>query len=264
MFAALALPFCLCATSMAAPQDRPEAEGAFAILELMGGGSTMRQGPHKEPIKEAVKALRDGQEEAGWFVPAASPTRVLDQAVATLAMAEAWLGSNYTLLRKNTVKGMEALAAAVEAGPPCSTEVAAFGELLLVCLRNRRSVDVEVADAVRRLDAALRRRAPQPPSTPAEIAAEHLLRRLRAMPAPARFDASRLWSTAEADPLATFYLELADYRPEDPGWRTVSEERRKARESRRDAAESPKWHASLMALIEQLGQRSCRLLCVPE
>jgi hypothetical protein len=62
----------------------------LALLAFLGAGHTMRQGVHKEVVRKAVKWLREQQDDNGLFGTQASHGHVYSQAIATLAMCEAF------------------------------------------------------------------------------------------------------------------------------------------------------------------------------
>lgn len=82
-----------------------------SLLALLGGGSTMRQGPHRAAIKNGIRWLRDQQRDDGAFLDLQHPGAAAVQALATTAMIEAFTLSNYTLLKKNCTRGLSRLAA---------------------------------------------------------------------------------------------------------------------------------------------------------
>jgi hypothetical protein len=71
----------------------------LAMLAMLGDGSTLRSGPHRENLKRAARWLRNQQQENGLFGTNASHDFIYDHAIATYAMCEAYGLSNYTLLK---------------------------------------------------------------------------------------------------------------------------------------------------------------------
>jgi hypothetical protein len=82
---------------------------ALAVYAMLGDGSSMRAGPYKDYIKRGVKWLRQQQDRAGAFGDKAAASFVHGQALATLAMTEAYLVSNYKTLRRNSQRGLDCL-----------------------------------------------------------------------------------------------------------------------------------------------------------
>ncbi|MCA8963606.1 MAG: terpene cyclase/mutase family protein [Planctomycetes bacterium] len=74
---------------------------SLAVLAMLGQGSTLRSGPFKDAVKTGVSYLRSVQRDDGAFLPKDS-NDVLAHAIATNAVAEAYLLSNYKLLQRNT------------------------------------------------------------------------------------------------------------------------------------------------------------------
>jgi len=83
----------------------------LAMLALLGDGSTLRQGPHKDALKKAVKWLRNQQQENGLYGSDASHDFLYDHAIASYAMCEAYGLSEYKLLRSTAQKGLDYLEA---------------------------------------------------------------------------------------------------------------------------------------------------------
>lgn len=82
-------------------QDATVAVTGVALLAMLGDGSTMRSGKWKGPIKKAVNWLRQRQTETGAFAEATGP-----HLLASLAMTEAYLLSNYKLIKKSAERGL--------------------------------------------------------------------------------------------------------------------------------------------------------------
>ena len=82
---------------------------ALAVLAMLGDGSTLRSGPHKEALKKAVQWLREQQQENGLFGTNASHDFVYDHAIAAYAMSEAYGLSNATMLKPTAQKGIDYL-----------------------------------------------------------------------------------------------------------------------------------------------------------
>jgi hypothetical protein len=72
----------------------------LALLAFLGDGNTMRSGPYRDVVKNAVRWLREQQDPStGLFGTRASNEFVYDHAIATLAIVEAYGLSDYRLLR---------------------------------------------------------------------------------------------------------------------------------------------------------------------
>lgn len=103
-----------------ADADRRVGPTAWTLLALLADGSTMRTGPHKDPIRRLAAWLKSVQDESGRFTAPAASSRT-DQLVATLAVAEAGTLSNYTLLKPIATRGtlgIESLMLGAVAQPP--------------------------------------------------------------------------------------------------------------------------------------------------
>lgn len=76
---------------------------SLAILAMLGDGSTLRVGPFKSPVKKGVNWLRQLQQKraTGAFADATGP-----HMLATLAMTESYMLSDYKLIKKNAVQGL--------------------------------------------------------------------------------------------------------------------------------------------------------------
>ena len=81
----------------------------LAVLAFLGNGSTMRSGPHKNQIKQAIVWLRNQQQHNGLFGVNASHDFVYDHAIATFAVCEAYGLSDYQLLKDTAQKGINYL-----------------------------------------------------------------------------------------------------------------------------------------------------------
>lgn len=81
----------------------------LAMLAMLGGGSTLRSGPHKEPLKKAVSWLRQQQGENGLFGAPVSHDYIYDHAIAAYAMSEAFGLSKYEMLKPSAQKGIDYL-----------------------------------------------------------------------------------------------------------------------------------------------------------
>jgi len=81
----------------------------LAMLAMLGSGSTLRSGPHRDNLKRAAKWMREQQGEDGLFGTNASHDFIYDHAIATYAMCEAYGLSNYALLKNSAQKGINYL-----------------------------------------------------------------------------------------------------------------------------------------------------------
>lgn len=81
----------------------------LALYTFLADGSTMRSGPYKDAVKKAVVWLRKQRKANGAFGDETTVNFVYGQAIATLAMGEAYFLSNYKTLRKDVRKGIECL-----------------------------------------------------------------------------------------------------------------------------------------------------------
>lgn len=70
---------------------------SLALLAMLGDGNTLRSGPCKDAIKTGIMHLRSVQRADGAFLPAGSDD-TLTHSLATCAIAEAYVLSNYKLL----------------------------------------------------------------------------------------------------------------------------------------------------------------------
>ncbi len=93
--------------SGADPEDQATALSvtSLVVLAMLGDGSTLRSGPWREPIKTGVAHIRSHQREDGAFLPARSGD-VIGHALATTAIGEAYVLSNYKLLQGNVNKAL--------------------------------------------------------------------------------------------------------------------------------------------------------------
>ena len=82
---------------------------ALTTLAFLSSGSTMRAGPHRETIKQAVKWLRDQQNDNGLIGTNASHDFIYGHSIAAFALSEAYGLSNYKLLRNNVQRAINYL-----------------------------------------------------------------------------------------------------------------------------------------------------------
>lgn len=76
-----------------------------AMLAMLGDGNTMRSGPHKDPLKTAVVWYRDLLNANDTFLPKDRDDAVV-HAIATTALGEAFLLSNYKLLQPHFARSI--------------------------------------------------------------------------------------------------------------------------------------------------------------
>ncbi len=81
----------------------------LSLLALLGGGNTMRAGPHAMAVKNAVNWLRKQQQENGLFGTNAAHDFIYDHAIATFAMCETYGLSSYESLKPIAQKGLDYL-----------------------------------------------------------------------------------------------------------------------------------------------------------
>jgi hypothetical protein len=138
-----------------APADADVAATALAMLAFGSGGSTMRQGPHKEPIKKAAIWLKGRQREDGWFVASDHRDAPLVQALAAAAMTQVAVDSQYRLLEETAAKGLRALGP-LQLPERAGSEPVALALAVLGARRFAATGRSELADAVPRLAQQLR------------------------------------------------------------------------------------------------------------
>jgi hypothetical protein len=81
----------------------------LALLALLGDGSTLRSGPHKAPIKRAVRWLIEQQAAPGGLCSDAGFRAPCHHAIATLALCEAFGMSRYRSLREPVQRAVDRL-----------------------------------------------------------------------------------------------------------------------------------------------------------
>jgi len=123
---------------VAADGSLPDADGlpsldatALTVLALLGSGSTLRSGPHRELLKRGTIALRELSEN-----PRAG---LRGSGLAALAFAEAQLLSNYPPLRQDLQRCLESLETKGREGQPAMA--AAWAALALHDSADARSFD---------------------------------------------------------------------------------------------------------------------------
>ncbi len=81
----------------------------LALLALLGNGSTLRSGPHRDQLKRGIVWLRNQQSRDGLFGGRASHDFIYSHAIATLAICEAYGLSEYKILKKSAQRGIDYL-----------------------------------------------------------------------------------------------------------------------------------------------------------
>ena len=91
---------------------------SLVVLAVLGEGSnTLRRGPHRGVIKQAIIWLRSQQTEDGQFSAGAKgQAGALDHVLATIAMCETHHRSAYRTLKVNAERGRDYLVAHLEPG----------------------------------------------------------------------------------------------------------------------------------------------------
>lgn len=82
----------------------------LATLALLGGGSTLRTGPHQGAVRNAVQWLQGQQGADGVLGTTAAHDFIYGHAIATLALSEAYGLSKYRSLREPVTKAVNYLA----------------------------------------------------------------------------------------------------------------------------------------------------------
>ncbi len=81
----------------------------LAMLAMLGGGSTLRSGPHRDNLKRAATWLRQQQGDNGLFGTNSSNDFIYGHAIATYAMCEAYGLSKMKVLKQAAQKGLNYL-----------------------------------------------------------------------------------------------------------------------------------------------------------
>lgn len=85
---------------------------ALSLLAFLGDGNTLRIGPYKDVVLRGVKWLRESQDpDSGRLEVGGTPASARDQALAALALAEAYHFSKSPLIRGTATKALAAVAA---------------------------------------------------------------------------------------------------------------------------------------------------------
>ncbi len=90
---------------------------ALVLLAYLGAGETHKHGSHKSEVRAGLKWLKSIQDPDGSFAPADSPRFVREQALCTLAFAEAYALTASPLFKVSAHSGLARLAAL---RTPCS------------------------------------------------------------------------------------------------------------------------------------------------
>ncbi|MCK5941528.1 MAG: terpene cyclase/mutase family protein [Planctomycetes bacterium] len=81
----------------------------LALLAFLGAGNTMRSGPYKEQVKNAVQFLRSQQQDNGLIGRNMSHDFIYDHAIAAYAICEAYGLSDSRVLKKYAQRGLNYL-----------------------------------------------------------------------------------------------------------------------------------------------------------
>lgn len=102
--------------SAGAPTDGPGSAvndvgvTGLALLALLGDGNTLRVGPHRDAVKQAVRWLRSQQDEASGRIGSnANVHFIYGHAIATRAIVEAYGLSEYKLLKSTAQRAINYL-----------------------------------------------------------------------------------------------------------------------------------------------------------
>lgn len=126
---------------------------ALAVLAFVGAGETFQSGDHKATVKNALKALRDAQDDSGFVGPKSSANSRLGDAWATLALAEAYGLSGSKVLKGPAVRAVSCLASMqATSGGWKLDEADGECDLMLTCacvqaLRAAKAAELEVEAA---------------------------------------------------------------------------------------------------------------------
>ena len=81
----------------------------LALMALMANGSTMRSGPHRSAVKRAVIWIKERQIEGGLLRASKEHPLLVDHAIATFALSEAYQISRYRTLKRYVQLAVNAL-----------------------------------------------------------------------------------------------------------------------------------------------------------
>ncbi len=103
-----------CGGAGEAGQDR--AVTGLSILAFLGAGETHKHGRYKKTVREGLKYLKQIQDSEGCFGPRDSDDFLLQHAICTLAMSEAYGLTASPLFKQSAQSGIDFLVAAVRPG----------------------------------------------------------------------------------------------------------------------------------------------------
>jgi hypothetical protein len=225
--------------TQAPPSEEDVTVTALATLALLGDGSTLRSGPHRDAVKRAVRWLCDQRDAEQRIGLSSRPDWILGHAIATAALCEAARLSDYLLMSGRIVGPLEVLVDHLR-----RFEDGVDVELLLWCRicarsaqlytdwRNERPEATACWDiGAEELDFQVARlaRAGAVGSGARSDAARVLLASLAPVP-PVRAELEVMarplveegWPEAAEDPLTFLYRALAIWRLGGPAWRAVA------------------------------------------
>ncbi|MEW6073584.1 MAG: hypothetical protein AB1726_13455, partial [Planctomycetota bacterium] len=108
--------------------DRDVGVTGLALLALLADGNTIQQGPERNAVRQGVAWLGAQQDPAtGLFGPPIHPHHLLDHAIATQALCEAYYFAKSPLLRPAAQAAVDALAHARTPGGAWSHDPAGTG-----------------------------------------------------------------------------------------------------------------------------------------
>ena len=81
----------------------------LAMLAILGNGSTLRSGPHRDHLRRATKWLRDQQQASGLIGTNVSHDFIYDHAIAACALCEVYGLSQYKALKSSAQKALDYL-----------------------------------------------------------------------------------------------------------------------------------------------------------
>lgn len=222
---------------------------AWMLLAALADGSTLRSGPERENLKRGMRWLRRQQDGAGRFALRSDPEWLLDHAMATLAMAEAMQRSRQRSLGPDLERAIAALRRGVaNMRPVADAELRLWCELVV---RTARRCEVRLLTAAMiepPLPATMQRRWVPGGFDAVDLGAATLSATLADLPAEvpslapcARRDAAQylrdvlagriadgedlpaVWNAdLMVEPLATWYVLLAQWHRGPVGWRRAA------------------------------------------
>jgi hypothetical protein len=89
---------------------------ALVLLAYLGAGyDPQRTSPYQESVTRGLKWLRNGQAPGGWLAPQTTPEHRVAQAIATIALCEAYRMTRQSAWKTAAQQGLDALAGAIPA-----------------------------------------------------------------------------------------------------------------------------------------------------